>query len=614
MTATQNRLLAALLDHVVVFDGAMGTELYKRHFFVNLSFDGLCLSEPGAVREIHAAYRDAGAEVITTNSYGANFNSLSKFGLHDKVREINIRAVELAREAGGGSCLTAGSVGPIGETPYEAALDDARRVDMLAEQIETLLAAGADFIIFETLASRRDASYAVAAAARLPPFPYILSYSVDRLGESAAGEPLAQLLQPARGAEHPPTALGLNCGEGPESTLAALELLVKQADFPVVVQPNAGVPKHVGGRSMYMTSPEYFATYAMRYVDLGARGVGGCCGTGPDHIRDLARGIRPRAATCFSSKIRVAAPSDERQLKPEAPTASKSALGAALAAGKWVTTVEITPPRGHDLSPIIEKARVCKAAGVDAINIPDGPRASARISPIVTAAQILREACIEPILHFCCRDKNLIGMQADLLGCAALGIRNILFITGDPPKLGDYPFATGVFDADSVDMAGIQRRLNRGVDLGGKPIHPPTKALIGVGADPNAVDMAREIRRTRAKVEAGAEFIITQPVFAPDPLLKFRDAIAALSVPLIAGVWPLASYRNAEFMKNEVPGVVVPDAVMARMAAAKTKEEQRAAGIAIARESIASFRDRVAGIQVSAPFGDVSTAIAVIAP
>jgi homocysteine S-methyltransferase len=288
-----NRLLAALLDHVVVFDGAMGTELYKRHFFVNTSFDGLCLSAPDIVSGIHANYREAGAEVLTTNTYGANFNNLSRFGLHDKVRDINVRAVELARAAGGDGVIVAGSVGPLGETPYDAQLGDERRADMLAEQVETLLAAGVDFILFETLASRRDAFLAVSAASRFVSLAYVLSFSVDRQGESASGEALAQILQPAREAEVPPTALGLNCGEGPESSLSALELLVKQADYPVIVQPNAGIPKHVEGRTLYMTSPEYFTTYALRYIDLGARGVGGCCGTSPEHIRELARGIKP---------------------------------------------------------------------------------------------------------------------------------------------------------------------------------------------------------------------------------------------------------------------------------------------------------------------------------
>ena len=358
-----------------------------------------------------------------------------------------------------------------------------------------------------------------------------------------------------------------------------------------------------------MTNPEYFSTYAKRFIDLGVRGVGGCCGTGPEHIRSVAQSVRPIAVSEYSRKI-VLQPQEEKGVEP-VPTAEKSEFGAKLARGKWVTSVELVPPRGYELAATIQKAKECKAAGIDAINIPDGPRASSRISPIITALQILEKAAIEPILHFCCRDKNLIGIQADLLGCAASGIRNVLFITGDPPKLGDYPFASAVFDVDSIGAVKIQYQLNCGIDLGGKAISIPTKTLIGVGADPNALDMKREIRRTREKVAAGAEFIITQPVFETTPLLNFLNLIYDLSVPVIAGIWPLASFRNAEFLKNEVPGVIIPDKVMERMAQATTKEEQREEGIRIARESVAKIRSFVQGIQVSAPFGRVSTAIAV---
>jgi homocysteine S-methyltransferase len=292
--------------------------------------------------------------------------------------------------------------------------------------------------------------------------------------------------------------------------------------------------------------------------------------------------------------------------------AEKSELGKRLAAGQWVTTVELVPPRGYDLGSTVAKSRTLRERGVTAINIPDGPRASARISPLITAERILREAHIEPILHFCCRDRNLIGMQADLLACAACGVRNILFVTGDPPKLGDYPHATGVFDADSIGMAAVQKRLNQGVDLGGQSIDPQTFAVIGVGLDPTALDRNRELDRFRQKIESGAEFAITQPVFDPDALLRMLDDVQHHGIPIVAGIWPLVSYRNALFMRNEVPGVVVPDAVMERMAAVTSREDQLATGIQIARESVARVRARVAGIQVSAPMGNIETAWAVI--
>lgn len=604
----QDRLKEKLSQEIIVFDGAIGTEIYKRNFFVNNSFENLCLSNPEIISDIHKKYYDAGADVLTTNSYAANSNKLTKFGLAEQTRKINQKAVQLAKENSGEETIIAASVGPIGECPAEMSEDEI--IEILCEQIDYLEEAGADFILFETIPSAKDTEYAVKAINKRSKLPYVLSFHVDRNCETQKGEPAVNLFNTFVNAHKKPTALGINCGEGAEASLAALEKFIKLVDYPVIVQPNAGVPKSVDNRMIYMTSPEYLSTYAKRYIDLGARGVGGCCGTGPDHIRDIARTIKPLAKAEFTSKNIISEVTIP--LKEPLPTEKKSSLGRKLANGEWINTVEIVPPRGYNLQSTIEKSIQCKNAGVDAINIPDGPRASSRISPMVTALKIQEEAGIETILHFCCRDKNLIGMQAELLGCSCLEINNILFITGDPPKLGDFPFASGVFDVDSIGMVRIQDRLNRGVDVGGKEIEKPTKVLIGVGADPNAVDLEREYRRTREKVEAGAEFIITQPVFAVEPLLDFMDKISDLKIPIIAGIWPLASYRNAEFMRNEVPGVVVPDDIMERMASADTKEAQREEGIKIARESVEKLRSRIQGIQVSAPFGNVQTAIDVL--
>jgi len=600
-----------LSNQILIFDGAMGTEIYRHNFFINTSFESLCLTSPKVIGEIHRQYAEAGAEVLTTNTFNANFNKLARFGLGDKVKDINTAAVRLARENGGEGIMVAGSVGPIGEIDHVAGVDDNRVVEILAEQVDALAEAGADFILFESIGSSKDAEYAIKAIQRKNQLPYVLSFSLDRNGEAATGETLDTLVKVID--DNPglkPTALGINCGEGPESTLGALEVFMKKVNYPLIVQPNAGVPKKVDNRMIYMTSPEYYTTYAMRYINLGARGIGGCCGIGPAHIQDMARSIKPLAKSEYKPELTIKV--NEEEMMPPIPTGEKSRLAKKLASGEWITTIEITPPRGFDLASTIEKAILCREAGIDAINIPDGPRASSRISPLVTAIEIQEKAGIETILHFCCRDKNLIGMQADILGCACKQINNILFITGDPPKLGDYPFSSGVFDVDSIGMVKIQSKLNRGLDLGGKPLGTQTRILIGVGADPNAIDMEREYRRTCEKAESGAEFIITQPVFAVDPLLSFLDRIAHLHIPVIAGIWPLASYRNAEFMRNEVPGVVVPDSIMERMAKAKTKEEQRAEGIIIARESVEAIRARVQGVQVSAPFGNVNTAIEVI--
>ncbi len=600
-----------LEERLLVFDGAMGTELYKKNFFVNTCFDELCLRAPEVVREIHSSYVVAGADVIITNSFGANSNKLSGFGLNEKMEEINRRSVEIAREVCKHDTLVAGSVGPLGSIPRDSSISEDYAAGILYEQACVLAGAGADLIAFETITSLRDTLRVINAAARLD-IPFILSFSLDRNAETRRGEPISRILDALEENKIKPSALGLNCGVGPVDTLSALEVVISETDLPIIVQPNAGLPKDVDGRMIYMVSPEYFSTYAMRFVELGAAGVGGCCGTCPEHIRDLARTVKP----LVKNKVRTSIPHEKRKAtaKEPVPTREKSDLGAKIAAGKWVTTVEIVPPRGFDLSATVEKAVECRKAGVDAINIPDGPRASSRISPLLTSLRIQELAEIESILHFCCRDKNVIGMQAELLGCAAVGINNILFITGDPPKLGDYPFASGVFDLDSIGIVEIQKNLNSGIDVGGKEISMPTRALIGVGADPNAIDPEKEYSRLCRKVEAGAEFVITQPVFSLDSLLRFLDKTRHLQIPMIAGIWPLASLRNAEFMNNEVPGVSVPDEIMIRMASKETRGEQLAEGISIARECIDSLRDYVQGVQVSAPFGNVQTAISVLHP
>jgi homocysteine S-methyltransferase len=600
----------ALHQGALVFDGAMGTELYRRHVFTNRCFDELCLSEPKLIRQIHTDYRDAGADVLTTNTFGANRVALARYGLAEKLSEVNRAGAKLARavaDAADRPMFVAGSVGPLPSQPqYEDQLET-----MIVEQVEALRDGGADVIIFETLANRPALERCALAMRRLPDVPYVLSFAVVENGETVSGEPLERMLATLPEDVPPPVALGMNCGTGPNHLLSAVEKAVRMTTLPLVVQPNAGVPKEVEGRMIYLCSPEYITTYALRFVGLGVAGVGGCCGTGPEHIREIAQAVKPMARAARIRPV-VTAPPEAVELKEPMPLAGRSRLAWRLANRKWVTTVEIVPPRGHDLQSTVDKARSLYRHGIDAINIPDGPRASSRISPLVAAYRIQQDAGIEVILHFCCRDRNLIGMQADLLGCAASQIRNILFVTGDPPKLGNYPHATGVFDTDSIGMVAVQRRLNQGVDLGGQSIDPPTVAVIGVGLDPTALDQQREIDRFRQKVEAGAEFAITQPVFDPDALLRFLEKVRQHGIPIVAGVWPLASYRNAVFMQNEVPGVEIPQSIMDRLASVESREDQMKMGIEIAQEAVRRIHDSVAGIQVSAPLGKVATALAVI--
>jgi len=602
----------ALQQRVLVFDGAMGTEIYSRHVFVNQCFDELSVSRPDLIREIHTAYRDAGADVFTTNTFGANRVQLGKFGLADQTQRINRESAKLAREVADSASeqiFVAGSIGPL---PQQS--DFAARIpEMIHEQVEALLEGGADFILFETHPTRETLVQCVQAMKSLPGVPFVLSLVIVDHCESVAGESMERMFAPFPADCPEPIAWGMNCGTGPEGMLAAVRRAMELTDAPLIVQPNAGKPKEVDHRRIYLCSPEYLTTYAREYVDLGAAAVGGCCGTTPKHIGEMAAAIKPLArAQKEKEKIVIKSPAPQENVVEPVPFAERSQLSAKLAAGEWITTVELLPPRGYDLSSTIERSSTLRERGIHAINLPDGPRASARISTLITAERILHRAKIEPILHFCCRDRNLIGMQADLLACAACEIHNILFVTGDPPKLGDYPNATGIFDTDAIGMVAVQERLNRGIDLGGQNITPPTAAVIGVGLDPTALDQERELDRFRQKVEAGAEFAITQPVFDSDALLRFLDQVDHYNIPIIAGIWPLASLRNAMFMQNEVPGVEVPQAVMDRMAAAKSREEQLAVGIETARQSVERIRDRIAGIQVSAPFGKIEVALAVV--
>ncbi len=599
-----------LAKGLVVFDGAMGTELYGRGVFTNRSYDELCLSLPELVRAVHQDYAAAGAEVLTTNSFGANRRALDTFGLGESTEAINRTAVALAREVADASSkpiLVAASVGPVRQATANKGEDpDA----ILAEQTACLVDAGADFIFFETQPSRDELERCARIMQGHPGTPYVLSFAVYADCESGRGESLEYLMAPLPSQWRQPAAWGMNCGVGPDALLTAAERAVRLTELPLIVQPNAGTAKEVGGRQIYMSSPSYIASYAQRYFELGVRGVGGCCGTAPEHIEEVARRLKPLARTTTRMpEVTLAEGVAEQE---PMPFAERSRLAGRLAAGKWITTVEILPPRGYDLTATLAKASRLHHAGVDALNLPDGPRASSRLSPLITALRVQEETRIEVILHFCCRDRNLIGMQADLLACAACDIANILFVTGDPPKLGNYPFASGVFDVDSIGLCGIQKHLNQGIDLGGQALNPKTAAVIGVGVDPTALDLEREIRRFEEKAAAGAEFAITQPVFDTEALLSFLDRIDGLGVPVIAGIWPLANYRNASFLQNEIPGINIPDAVMERMAAAESKEAQRKTGIAIAREMVEKARDRIAGIQVSAPFGNVETALAVI--
>ena len=608
------RTLRELLSdgRVHVVDGAMGTMLYGRGVFLNVCYDELSLKQPDLVRDIHREYVRAGAELIETNTFGANPVKLATHGLAGDTERINSAAAGLAREAAGERAAVAGAIGPLGvrvEPFGELSLDEARA--MYERQVRGLLAGGVDGFILETFSDVAELGAAVQAVKALSDLPIIAQMTVGTDGKTHYGtDPLVfgpELA--AMGVD----VIGVNCSVGPHGVLEAVEKLARVVSLPISAQPNAGLPREVGDRKIYMASPEYMASYARRLVEAGARFVGGCCGTTPDYIRAMVgfvQSVSPRHAFDMGT---LPAPARAVAIEP-VPLAARSRLGAKLAEGRFVTTVEIVPPKGIDPGPMFDQVRQLKAAGVDAVNVPDGPRAQSRMGALLSALMIEREVGLEAVVHYACRDRNLLGMLSDLLGAAAGGIRNLLIITGDPPKMGPYPEATAVFDIDSIGLTNLVGRLNRGLDPGGNPIGPPTKFVIGVGANPAAPDFERELKRFAYKVEAGAEFAVTQPVFDLDQLDRFLARVESFRIPIVAGIWPLVSLRNAEFLANEVPGVSVPEAILDRMRAASAggKEEALAEGVRIAREMLVAVAERVQGAQVSAPMGRVPVALEVL--
>ncbi|MEO7361143.1 MAG: bifunctional homocysteine S-methyltransferase/methylenetetrahydrofolate reductase [Gemmatimonadaceae bacterium] len=613
-------LLARLLhpDQVVIFDGAMGTMLYARGVFINQCYDELALKSPDLVRDVHALYVKAGAEVIETNTFGANRLKLSQYGLESQTEAINQRAAEIAREAAGDDRLIAGAVGPLGiriEPFGPTSRGDAQA--LFREQMAALKAGGADCFILETFSDLAELEQAILAARSVDAgMPIIAQATVGpdlTTSFGASPEDIARELD-----RLDVDVIGLNCSVGPQTILEAIERMVAVTSRKLSAQPNAGMPRDVGGRSMYMASPEYMASYARHLIQAGAKIIGGCCGTTPEHIKAMVEGVRPlsprsvgapRVDTATMAAVKAANPGVD-----PVPLIERSRFGAKLAKGQFVTSVEIVPPRGVETARLELDAATLAKAGVDAINVPDGPRAQSRMGAIACSLIIERNG-IEAVKHYCCRDRNLLGMLSDLLGASALGLRNLLLITGDPPKMGPYPDATAVFDIDAIGLTNLATKLNRGLDPGGNPIGSSTRFVVGVGVNPAALDAAHELRRFHWKVEAGAEYAITQPVFDPDQLETFIRSIDDVRIPIVAGIWPLVSARNAEFLANEVPGVSVPAQVLERMrrASDRSKEHGVAEGIAIAREMLERVRSSVQGVQVSAPFGRIELALDVFA-
>jgi methionine synthase I (cobalamin-dependent)/5,10-methylenetetrahydrofolate reductase len=594
---------------VHVLDGAMGTMLYSRGVFVNVCYDELNLSQPALVQEVHEAYVQAGAEILETNTFGANPVKLSSHGLDDETEAINRTAVAIARRAANGRALVVGAIGPLGirlEPWGPTAREEA--IAYFSRQARGLLEGEVNGFILETFADLHELEAALCAVKALTDLPVIAQMTVGQDGSTSYGTSVETIA--SKLTELGADIVGLNCSVGPAAMLDAIERMVERTDRPLSAQPNAGLPRAVDDRRIYLASPEYMGSYARRMIQAGARFVGGCCGTTPDHIKKIhnyVASLQPRLVSLGP----VASGPGPAGVEP-IPLAERSRFGRKLACGELVTTVEILPPKGWDPTEMIEQCRTLREAGVDAVNVLDSARAQSRMGVLPAALIAQREVGLETVFHYTCRDRNMLGMLSDLLGAAAGGLRNVLIVTGDPPAMGPYPDSTAVFDIDSIGLTNLLHRLNQGLDPGGNSIGEPTRYVVGVALNQGA-DLDRELERFAWKVDAGADFAVAQPVFDPAPLERFLDR-ARSRIPVIAGIWPLTSLRNAEFLANEVPGVQVPQAVVERMRRAQEhgSAAARAEGVTIAAEMIEGVKHLVQGVQVSAPAGRIGSALEVL--
>jgi methionine synthase I (cobalamin-dependent) len=622
--------LEALAQGPLVVDGAMGTQLYERGVLFSACFEELALSRPELVRRVHEDYVRAGAQVLETNTFGANAMRLEKHGLSGKVRELNLAAVRVAREANeatGKRAYVVGAIGPSGYFLGDASADDIAKVRAaMTEQARALVEGGVDALLVETMRQTNELRVAIesAVSASGGKVPVIGSASVDEHNRMADATPSGEIARLMK--EWGASVVGVNCCDGPMNVLEAVEPMLA-TKLPVWAVPNAGLPRRVDERLVYVSTGEYFGVYARRMFKMGVKLVGGCCGTTPDHVKRIAAAARMIGSS-------DGAPSSQHDSEPvrgtetfqtwsadpvpsgvataPVPFDQRSTLAKKIAEKKFVVSVEVNPPIGLDLGKALEAARMLKAGGVDVINIADGARAQSRMGNLAMAVRVQEQVGIETILHVCGRDRNLLGTLAHLLAAHELGVRNLVIITGDPPKMGDFPDASAVYDLDSIGILKLAKRLDHGVDPGGKPLGAVTRFVLATGAEPAALNYERELARLQLKKEAGAEIVMTQPVYDPRVLEKFLDDIAPLKLPVLVGLLPLASYRNAEFLHNEVPGMQVPEDVRRRMKSAGTGAAARKEGVAIAREMLTAVRSRVAGAYIMPPLERYELALEVI--
>ena len=603
-----------LKNKILVCDGAMGTVLYNRGIYINRCFDELNLINPDLIHEIHREYIKSGVDIIETNSFGANRLKLQRHGLEDKVYEINKSSAVIAKNEARGGVFVAGAIGPLG-TGVEplGKVSKIKSKEIFTEQVEGLLDGDVDLFILETFSDLNELHQAFTAvreacAKKRADRPIITQVSFENDGNTFYGvspEKAAREME-SWGAD----AAGANCSIGPHPMLESIQKMASSCSIPLSVMPNAGLPRIVDGRHIYLSSPEYFETYAKRFIRSGVRIVGGCCGTTAEHTKLISSAVK--ALSPSRIEITESAKHETAKTVAPVPSAQKSDLAKKLSNKKFVVSVELVPPKGCDSSKVLNSAKKLKDAGVDNSNIPDGPRASARMSSMALAGLFLREVGIEPIIHYTCRDRNLLGMQSDILGAEASGIKNFLAVTGDPPKLGNYPDATAVYDVDAIGLVKMINNLNHGLDVAGNLLGKPTAIHIGVGVNPGAINIEEEERRYRQKVEAGAEFALTQPVFEDERFFSFLERNKDFKIPTLVGILPLASYRSAEFLHNEVPGMSIPENIREKMRKAEASDKAKITGIEIAREAFLKMKDAADGAYIMAPVGGVETALKVL--
>ncbi len=596
----------------------MGTMLYGRGIFINRCFESLNESHADLVVDVHGEYLKAGADVIETNTFGANRMKLRAFGLGDQVRAINLAGAQLARQAVERAGLAddayvAGAIGPLGvrvEPWGKTGVDEAE--ELFREQAQALLDGKVDLFILETFRDLNEIGAAIAAVRGICDLPIVAQMTTEEDGASLDGAPAEQFAPELikRGAN----VVGVNCSVGPAPMLETVERISDIVDVWLSAQPNAGKPRDIEGRNLYLCSPEYMASYARRFIASGVRLVGGCCGTTPEHIRQIALAAKSMAPGLarHAGGVEVKTPvASQPHAKPPVAREEKSALAKKLVNGGFVRAIELVPPRGHTSASALKDATRLASRGVDVVTIPDGLRSGARMSALSMAVLVQQHAAVEALLQYSCRDRNLLGIQSDLLGAHAMGVRNVLGITGDVRNLGDIPDATAVFDVDSIGLTNVINRLNHGLDIGGQPIGDPAAFHAGVMVNPSR-DLDQEVRRLEFKVEAGAEFAVTRPVFDVTAFERFLARVNSFGLPIIVGIWPFESALNAEFMANEVPGVTVPDALVERMRKTGNADAAVAEGVAIAREIVTAVKGMAAGVQISTPSGRLDAALDVL--